>query len=186
METAQFREGLRARDPECWAHVVAQYSGALHRQVRVLLPARLDPENALGEVWLRALKAARRYDPTRPPYAWLARICVNVCLNVRRHERRLRFLPSGPERVAPDDDVPPADRGELRRLLRCLPHRQAEVLALRFVFGVPTAEIAPLLDVEVSSVKKHLLRGVRGLRELRANPPLEALDFEISDRKPAS
>src|SRR5262245_6552469 len=172
----QFREGIRARDPACWARLFDTYWEPLYRQVRVLLPVRLDSENALGEVWLRALKAARRYDPSRPPFPWLARICVNVCLNVRRHERRLRFLSLDPEGPASSGDaLRGADRDALRGALRELPRRQAEVLALRFVFGVEPSEIAALLALEESSVKKHLLRGVQSLRELQGTPSLRTL-----------
>lgn len=182
----EFREGVRARDPACWARLFDSYWEPLYRQVRVLLPVRLDSENALGEVWLRALKAASRYDTRRPPFPWLARICVNVCLNVRRHERRLRFLSFEPESAPPAArGLGGADRDELRRALRALPRRQAEVLALRFVFGVATNDVAELLDLEVSSVKKHLLRGVQSLREIHG-APLRAFELDPSDRKSAS
>ena len=54
-----FRHGIRARDPAVWDRLAVLYHAALCRQARLILPSRHDPENAVGEMWLKALKAAR-------------------------------------------------------------------------------------------------------------------------------
>ena len=43
--------------------------------------------------------------------------------------------------------------------MKSLPRRQREVIALHYVDGLDTPEIADLLDISESSVRTHLQRG---------------------------
>jgi RNA polymerase sigma factor (sigma-70 family) len=48
-------------------------------------------------------------------------------------------------------------------LLRSLPDRQRECLALRYYLDLPEAEIAATLGISVGSVKTHTHRGLAAL-----------------------
>lgn len=167
-DEAAFRQAVRNRDRAAWGQLATLYHEALCRQARLILPPYLDPENAVGDMWMKALQAARSYDPARPLYPWLARICVNTSLNQRKS--LLRLLPGGAawDVAAPSSDGMSEDwvgaRGALWMALRRLPRRQRETVALRYLFGVSVGEIALLRGVMPHSVRRTLLRGLERLR----------------------
>ena len=70
-------------------------------------------------------------------------------------------------------DPSPVDRvlnEETRRRIwlafRKLPERQRQVFVLRYIEDLPTAEVAAALGLSPGSVKRHLFRAVRRLREI--------------------
>ena len=182
---AKFRAAVQARCPKAWGQLFQLYSKPLLRKARFFLPARLDPENAVAEVWLKGIESARHYDPSQPPYPWLARICANVCLNIRRRPRLRLFG------LRPDRD-PPASEGEiacaraaahaaLRHAVRQLSRRQGEVVVLRYLFGVRTKEIASLLGRRAAAVRKDLPRIADRLRSGRMDESLKSWMAELGD-----
>jgi RNA polymerase sigma factor (sigma-70 family) len=171
MDDVAFREGIRARHPPSWEHLESLYGASLLRQAALILPPWQDPENAVGDVWLRAITRAATYDPVFPPYPWLARICVNTCLNQKRSLVRVildswqrRREAEEPPRVLEKRDA----RGMLRVALAQLPPREREVVSLRFLFEVSVSEIAAVLRMKDAAVHQALFRGLARLRRDRS------------------
>ena len=167
-DDAEFRRGVRAREPRAWERLHLLFSAILHRQASWLLPSRMDCEDVIAEVWFRALLNIRHYDPSRSPLPWLARICTNVCLNMRRGPRGRRTEPLDDDLVAPA--VAPAEDADVRReayrdALANLPERDREIVTLRYLFSLPTKEIALLLGVADNTVDQALVRGIERLKK---------------------
>ena len=104
--------------------------------------------------------------------AYLRRAVVNHARSaLRRRGVRARHEASTPPVVR---HLPGADEnalaGERRTavldVLRRLPDRQREVLALRFYLDLSEAEIAETLGISRGAVKSHASRGVAALRSL--------------------
>jgi RNA polymerase sigma-70 factor (ECF subfamily) len=160
-----------------------------------------EAEDLVQETFLRAWRAADRYDPERASIrTWLHRIATNVCLTALRGRGR-RPLPSGigpagddPRGpLVPDLDVPwlqpfPDDRlGDpatvvqqraglrlaLVAALQLLPARQRAALVLREVLQLPAVAVADALDSSVASVNSSLQRARATLRA--AGPVLDQL-----------
>jgi RNA polymerase sigma factor (sigma-70 family) len=98
------------------------------------------------------------------PYreAWVLRVAANVAIDALR-----RTKPSEPRPAAVLDD--PAD-GVVDRLLvagrmRQLSKRQREVVVLRYVADLSESEVAALLGLGVETVKEHMQRAMRVLRQ---------------------
>lgn len=93
------------------------------------------------------------------PAGWVRRVATNRCISSgRRHVTELRLvarLRQTRDPVAPDMDVD----DELWSVLRSLPPRQAQVLALAFVEDRSVAEIAQILGCGQETVRTHLRRG---------------------------
>lgn len=114
------------------------------------------------------LAAYRRWDEVSRldmPGAWVRRVCANIATSfVRRRvvEARaaLRFRSRETDVIAigADDE---AFWVEVRRL----PRRQAQCVALRYVYGCSVAEIATVLGCAEGTVKSHLARGKVTLAE---------------------
>lgn len=169
MDEAAFRLGIRSRLTPAWERLESLYGDALRRQAALILPAWQDPENAVGDVWLKAIASAHRYEPAYPPYPWLAHICLNTCLNQRRGlghvivdalQRRRRV--EEPASAAERTDA----RGTLRSALLSLPAREREVVTLRFLFEIPVDEITALLGIGTNATYQAMSRGLGRLRRV--------------------
>jgi RNA polymerase sigma-70 factor (ECF subfamily) len=102
------------------------------------------------------------------PVAWVRRTCANLAVSTLRRrtvEARglLRLRAQRPPQAGPLPDESDAFWRRVRRL----PRRQAQVVALHYVYDLGVAEIATTLGLAVGTVKVHLSRGRSALaREL--------------------
>ena len=141
---------------------------------------RADAEEVAQDTFVRAYHALAGYDAGRVAAMrlrpWLARIALNLARNrVRRRPPPHRPLEDGdgqPLAVAAPAAAGPAELAERRverdvwvGLLAGLPRGQREAVVLRHVEGLPYAEVAEVLGRPVGTVKTHVHRGVRQLRE---------------------
>lgn len=106
---------------------------------------------------------------------WLRRVTVHRAIDrVRRRERRPEVamdwhdLPEPPD--APDEpaDADPLLSRRLRQLVASLPEVPRTVLILRYQEDMSPEEIGGVLDMPVATVKSHLQRTLRLLREKAA------------------
>jgi RNA polymerase sigma factor (sigma-70 family) len=119
-----------------------------------------EAEDVAAEAFARALVRWKRLE--RLPYrdAWLLRTVTNVAIDVVRRRRD----------PLPEHDVPvdPAEAVVLRLALAAalerLPRRQQQVVALRYLAGWPTAQVAESLGISLNTVKKHNDRAMAALR----------------------
>ena len=91
--------------------------------------------------------------------AWIRRVVTNRCVSSgRRHLTELRLLGrlrNERTRFVPLDE----DSDELWSMVRRLPKRQQQVIALAFAEDLPVSGIATILEVGEESVRTHLRRG---------------------------
>jgi RNA polymerase sigma-70 factor (ECF subfamily) len=127
----------------------------------VTLAAALCGPAAADDVAQDAMLAAyRQWDAVSrmdAPVAWLRRVCANQSVSARRRRgaeaRAMRRLGGGraPVVAAPEPDG-------FWMLVRGLPRRQAQVVALTYVYDLSVAEVAATLGVGAGTVKTHLFR----------------------------
>jgi RNA polymerase sigma-70 factor, ECF subfamily len=130
-----------------------------------------DAEDATERTFLAALRAIPEFRDQGSTFrAWLFRIAHNTVSNAHRtRARRLtRPLPDGFERPAPDADpaglVARADEmREVRAAIAEMPDDRRQVILLRFVDDLSTAEIAEVLDRSPGAVRVLLHRSLRDL-----------------------
>ncbi|MDQ2960299.1 MAG: RNA polymerase sigma factor [Candidatus Dormibacteraeota bacterium] len=129
-----------------------------------------DAEDALQEAMFKAWRAWGTVRTRQAGPAWLARICVNHCIN-RRRGLRLR----GPA-VAPSDReaaaVDPRFSGrlvDLDRSYRRLSPRQRAAVVLHYHYGYSIDECADLMGCGAGSVRTHLARAIASMRKEMAN-----------------
>ncbi|HEV8131416.1 MAG TPA: RNA polymerase sigma factor [Acidobacteriota bacterium] len=138
-------------------------------------------DSATQDTFLKAHRALERNReaPIEEPAKWLTRIAVNTCLDQLR-SRRLRFwqqrISGGNEeailQLVPTDNVSPHDllfaRDIARRLAAALGKlsvRQRAVFILRHEEDRNLEEIGEVLGLDVGTVKAHMARAVRKLRQ---------------------
>jgi RNA polymerase sigma-70 factor (ECF subfamily) len=102
----------------------------------------------------RRWSALSRY---RSPEAWVRRTCANLAVSAFRRRlvelRGLARLASRPGLAEVDEDSE-----AFWAAVRQLPTRQAQVAALRYLYGLTLAEISETLQISEGSVKVHLSR----------------------------
>jgi RNA polymerase sigma-70 factor (ECF subfamily) len=110
---------------------------------------------------------------------WLRRVTVHRSIDrVRRRERRPEVqmewseLPELPDRSAPMREDLPFSR-QLQQLVSSLPAVPRSVLVLRYQEDLSPDEIGGMLDMPVATVKSHLQRSLRLLREKAARGAAE-------------
>lgn len=110
------------------------------------------------------------------PHAYARRVVANQRIDTwrRRHREDLTDPSALPHTPQPGGEGQHADRDELVRALRRLPARRRRVVVLRYLVGLPEAQVAADLGISVGTVKSTAARGLAQLRTLleddRRNP----------------
>jgi RNA polymerase sigma factor CnrH len=133
-----------------------------------------EAEDLTADVFLRAVRAADRFDATRgSPGHWLLRIARNVLRDHLRRERRRRPAPAAAMYDLRCDAPSPEERllwqeevGRLLAAVATLGAADREVIGLRYGSGLDTAEAAELLGVSQAVVRTRLWRALGRLRQV--------------------
>jgi RNA polymerase sigma-70 factor (sigma-E family) len=161
--------------------VVAELFAAHHRRLVGLASLLVDDRQTAEDVVQDAFAGLyRRWRGLRDPNAaaaYLNRAVVNGSSDARRRDRRSRTallrLPPRSEELdsAEHDAVTRTEDDRLWAAVVALPHRQRQVLVLRYYLAQSEAEIAETLQVSRGSVKRHASRGLATLaRSWEARP----------------
>jgi RNA polymerase sigma-70 factor (ECF subfamily) len=122
------------------------------------------------------LAAFRRWDAVSRldvPAAWVRRVCANRAVSVLR---RRAVEGRGLLRLAQRDRGEPLDDGsaEFWTEVRRLPRRQAQVVALHYIYQLSVTEVAGTLGCAEGTVKSHLFRA-RATLAARLSEPTEGI-----------
>jgi RNA polymerase sigma-70 factor (ECF subfamily) len=151
---------------------LAAASPGLERLARRLV---WDDEEARDLVQASLVEALARWhtlgDASAAP-GWLRRIVVNRAISHLRRRRLWRTIGAlllvheEPATEGPDTEA--EQRAHLRALsaaLPGLPARQVAAFTLRYLEGLSLDEVADALDIDRGTVRVHLQRAVKALRE---------------------
>jgi RNA polymerase sigma-70 factor (sigma-E family) len=150
--------------------LVALYTAhyrSLVRMAALLLHDTPAAEDVVQDAFVAMHASWRRLRDPERALAYLRQAVVN------RARSRLRHLKVVDRKApAPMPDAASAEYGAMRALeradvmaaLRALPHRQREVLVLRYYSDLSEAQIAEAMGISTGAVKSHASRGVAALR----------------------
>jgi RNA polymerase sigma factor (sigma-70 family) len=147
----------------------AFYLGEIGRLVSLAtgLCGRAQAEDVAQEAMLVTFRRWHEVGQRDHPAAFARRVCANLAVSAfRRRLVEARALVRLTDRswvrsVDGGDAADPAedDDREFWAHVGALPRRQAQAVALRYVYGLPVAEIADTLGISEGSAKVHLHRG---------------------------
>jgi RNA polymerase sigma-70 factor (sigma-E family) len=149
-----------------WLHELydASYS-RLVLQLFALCGDLADAEDAVQEAFVKAIGRGRAFDEVQNPEAWLRTVALNHQRNSWRHGKVVRmFVNTVPGRQT----VPELDPNHVAvvRALAELDPDQRQVIVLRYLADLGTAEIARELGLPEGTVKSRLSRGRERLAPL--------------------
>lgn len=144
---------------------------------RYLLGSQQEAEDVAQEALLRMWRHWDRLDGDRLE-AWLMQVTRNLCYDQLRRVRAQRnALPETSDETAaervPSEELDPEQKaygrslgGRLAETVRELREPYRSAIILREIQGLSYREIGEALDVPLNSVKVHVHRGRRMLREM--------------------
>jgi len=162
-------------DPEYFRNLMLEHQSMVFSIALRILGDRSAAEEAAQDVFLELHAKLGDLASEDHVLFWLRRVTVHRAIDrLRRRERRpevamdWQYLPepSGPSGEPPDTD--PLLSRRLLQLVASLPEVPRTVLILRYQEDLSPEEIGDLLDMPVATVKSHLQRTLRLLREKAA------------------
>ncbi|MCH9679976.1 MAG: sigma-70 family RNA polymerase sigma factor [Deltaproteobacteria bacterium] len=157
-------------DRIAFAELVRRHQGKVRALLLRLASDRSLADDLAQEVFLRAYRGLVGFEGRSSFGTWLYRISYNVYLNHRTRSRSFAALPEDYDvRAAAPEDALSAPRADLRRDLEAaieeLPERYRAVIVLYYLQEVSYPEIAEILELPLGTVKTHLHRAKRLLRQ---------------------
>lgn len=171
-------------DHAAFATLYRRYADRVYGYAFYQLGDHHDAEDATERIFTAALGALSDFEDRGSSFrAWLFRIARNTVANAHRSRSRRGTdpLPDSFDRASPDADpaklVALADElREVRHAIAQMPEDRRQVILLRFVDGLSTAEVAEVLDRSPGAVRVLLHRSLRDLatrlgRSPQGSPP---------------
>jgi RNA polymerase sigma-70 factor (ECF subfamily) len=149
-----------------------EHGDAVYNYVRFHVASPDIAEDLIAETFLRALRAAGRFDAARgSARGWLLTIARNLVNDHRRRGRVRQYVPLGTMRDLVCHAPSPEERllheesvGRLLDALAGLPSDDREIISLRYASGLSGEELARQLDITESNVRTRLWRALKRLR----------------------
>jgi RNA polymerase sigma-70 factor (ECF subfamily) len=148
-----------AGDRAAFELLVRRHNQRMFRAARAITRTDVDAEDVLQQAWLSVYNhlAQFRGDASFP--SWATRIAVNEALALTRKRPLVAEVADGASEVAPDADLARAQIGVLlEHCLANIPQGNREVMVLRDILELDTAETAACLGLTEEAVRVRLHR----------------------------
>jgi RNA polymerase sigma-70 factor (ECF subfamily) len=166
-------ERCRAGDDSAFGELVDRYKNLVYAMVSRMVNDRTQADDLAQDVFLKVHRGLPYFRGDARLSTWIYRIVANVC-----SEARARYAPEVPiDGVR--EDRPPIERGasdgafadmelrdRLNKALAQLPEHYRFLVAAHYLDGIQYEALAETLGVPLGTVKTHLYRAKRRLREL--------------------
>lgn len=194
-EHATWVQRAQDGDTEAFRSLVEAYQVPVYNLCYRMLSQADEAEDASQEVFLRAYRGIRRYDPQRPFGTWLLAIASHYCID-RMRRRRLATVSA--ENLPPSQSMAdPADgpeeslaksetREQLSGLTRSLAPQERAVIVLRYWYDLSYEEIAGTLSMTESAVKSRLHRARKALAQRLMESRSQAVDVRGVRNEPSA
>jgi RNA polymerase sigma-70 factor (ECF subfamily) len=178
---------LRAGDEAAFAELVDRYHAPLLRLAMTFVPSAAVAQEVVQDTWIGVIRGIDRFEGRSSLKTWLFRILGNRARTAGVRERRTRppdLSPAEPavhprrfgqngqwiDPPAPWDDavddrlVAGALSGRIEAALATLPEAQRQVVTMRDLEGLPSADVCEVLDITEGNQRVLLHRGRSRLR----------------------
>jgi len=141
--------------------IVDTYGDMLFRICLVILCNEHDAEDVVQDTCFKYLTKSPTFYDSEHEKAWLITIATNRCKNMRRYNIIRKHMDISDLQIYCKEEE---NYGLLDHLMK-LPNKHKIVLLLYYVEGYKVDEIAKILTITTSAVKKRLQRGRELIRE---------------------
>ena len=162
----------QAGDEEVIASLYDRYHRGIYRYLYYRVGDRQTAEDLTSEVFLRMLRFISGFHPPAALFqAWLFQIARNLAIDYHRKLGIRDHLPLDEDLAAGNSSlVGSIDHSltsdTLRQALQRLSSEQRDVILMRFIAGMPVAQVAKALHKSDDAIKGLQRRGLTALREV--------------------
>ena len=161
-------ERCQTGDDIAFGELVDRYKNLVYAMVWRMVTDRSETDDLAQEVFLKVYRGLPYFRGDARLSTWIFRIVANVCTQARG--RRTAEVPGlAPVREPGSHDVAFADfelRERLDKAIAQLPENYRLLIAAHYLEGVQYEALAEALNIPIGTVKTHLYRAKRRLREL--------------------
>lgn len=171
-DEARLIQRAKEGDPTAFAEIYDQQQPAIYRYIFYRVGDVATAEDLTSEVFVRLVERIDHFTYRgRPLLAWLYTIARNLITDYRRRAGQAAMLPLDEQLVAEGGNMEQAAERRLaqRWLAAALTHLtedQRQVIILRFIEGLDSAEVARMLGKSVGAVKSLQHRALAALRRI--------------------
>jgi RNA polymerase sigma-70 factor (ECF subfamily) len=169
-DDATLVEAARRGEVRALERLLDRHEGAVLRTLRYLGVPLQDREDVAQEIFIRVFRHLRGFRRGQEFGGWLYRITVNAAHDYgsRRGRTSLTESPWSEEGEGEEQHRGPRPelRVELERALEALGERERTIFVLREIEGLDTRDVARALGITSITVRRHLSRARRHLRDL--------------------
>lgn len=166
-------ERCRAGDESAFGELVDRYKNLVYAMVGRLVADRSLADDLAQDVFLKVHRGLPYFRGEARLSTWIYRIVSNVCFEARSQRRPDLSLDDEREgervREPGQTDAAFADlelRDRLEKAIAQLPDNYRMLVAAHYLQGVQYEALAEALDMPLGTVKTHLYRAKKQLREL--------------------
>ncbi len=138
--------------------IYRKYGGMVRRRCLSILHNEQDADDAMQEVFIRALRSIGQFRGQASPATWLYRIATNICLNrirdSRNRDRLDREVLTKPE---PEQPVETWSQDLVLRVMSGFDKATRETVMYSVVEEMTHREIASVMGCSVSLVRKRIV-----------------------------
>ena len=159
-------------DATAWEPLVLAHQQAVFRLAYLLLGDPDEAEDVAQETFLRAWRALKGFDSTRPLRPWLLSIAANLSRNRYRSAGRYIAALTRAFRNEPaalnieETSTQNMDANQLWKAVQNLNISDQQIVYLRFFLELSVTETAEVLQVAEGTVKSRLSRALEKLRAI--------------------
>jgi RNA polymerase sigma-70 factor, ECF subfamily len=167
-------ERCRSGDDAAFGELVGRYKDLVYGLIYRMIPDRSAVDDLAQDVFLKVHRGIPYFRGEARLSTWMFRIVQNVCVQWRSDRRQeARFEAPPPEQTprreygaedAAFGDIETRDR--LSKAMARLPSNYQLLIAAHYLRGVQYDALAEALNIPLGTVKTHLYRAKRRLREL--------------------
>lgn len=159
---------MKDKQEEAVTRVIEQYANMLFRMCFVILRQEQDAQDVLQETFIKYMEKAPAFENEQHEKAWLIKVASNLCKDLLRFKKRNFYV--NMEELEQYCREP--EEAEVLKEVMLLPTKYKAVMHLYYIEGYKADEIARILGISESAVKKRMQRG-REMLKLRLENGIE-------------
>ncbi len=179
LDDNELADRLKAGQTEVFDEIVRRFQGRVYAAAYRITANREDAFDVAQESLIKVYNKVNSWQPTGGFLSWILRITTNQAIDHVRHRKR-RHLDQHDETYPDESEVAGTKsnschtenvvrareiEAHIRDSLVLLSPMQRKVFVMRHFEGFSLAEIAEDLECTVGSVKVHLFRAIKKLRD---------------------
>ena len=159
--------------------IVRKYRDKIFRHALYVVKDYQEAVDVTQEVFIKAMRESRFFDPDFKMKAWLFRVTSNLCFNIVRDRKRrggilermvkVTSIEADQVRAVSHNETQQSVLGQLNKLNE----KHREILYLRYYSDLSYAEIAETLDIQLGTVMSRLSRAKGRLMEVMGKTGVE-------------